>query len=183
MSSLRHGSTRRHLPNRGHCMKEGRRSGADGSPSHELGGYELKGKNEQEGRQQTIEITENRGERVQMNVTHLQSYIICIFCLSAFHSKPSLFFLICSPLKSIHFPCFSNCLLLLSPILCPFPTLLTCLFSNLPVYFFLHAALSVSLTLGGYTGFFPPLFPGPWLFPGAHSLEEKYFCTCFTFKV
>lgn len=81
MSLLRHGSTRRHLPSRGHCMKEGRRSGADGSPSHELGGYELKGKNEQEGRQQTIEITENRGERVQTNITHLQSYIICMYCL------------------------------------------------------------------------------------------------------
>lgn len=32
-------------------MKEGRRPGADGSSSHELGGYKLKGKNEQEVKQ------------------------------------------------------------------------------------------------------------------------------------
>lgn len=67
-------------------MKEGRRPGADGFSGHELGGYKPKGKNEQEVRHQTGEITEDRGERVQKNVTQLESYMLFLFltlCISS----------------------------------------------------------------------------------------------------
>lgn len=128
-------------------MKEGRRPGADGSSSHELGGYKLKGKDEHKVRQQTGEITEDRGERGLKITTQLESYMLFLFltlCIS---------FATFSLLSHLQY--FSNYLLslllsiskhflLFSAILCPALTLPTVTFpATLSISFFIQPLLSL----------------------------------------
>lgn len=143
--SLGCGWTRRDLPSIGHCRKEGIKPGVDGSFSHEPGGYKIKRKYEQEMRQQTGGITEVNSERAQKSIIHLESYVLIIFSNSAFHLQHFLFFPICNPCQIISFsflPSISKCLLLFSPILCPFLTLITVPFAAfLPISIPSHLSL------------------------------------------
>lgn len=156
-------------------MKEGRRPGAGGCFSCELGSYKPEGKSEPEVRQETGDITEYRGERVQKNITSLKDICYFFFQLSTFYLQPFILFPICIPfqinfcLASAYFKVSSPTFFYFLPI--PYP--IHCFFSSTTFYFFLRAALPVSLTLRGDTVIFLPLCPTPWLFPHVESTVWK----------
>lgn len=184
MSSLGHGSKRRDLPSWGHCRKEGRRPGAGGSFSCELGSCKPEGESDPGWGTSLVRSLSAGVKECRRTSPDWKIYVISFS--SSLHFICNLLsffpFVFLSKLIFALLLPISKCILLLSSIFYPFPTLFTISFlASLSISFF--RLLFLSLWPWEVTLSFSPFCPAPWLFPCVPSLEEKDWYTYFTIKV